>query len=273
MGIFEAIILGIVQGATEYLPVSSSGHLVLVPFVFGFQKGTFSFDILVQLGTLLAVLVYYAKDLWAITRHVFVDLKAGKPFRTVESKLGWYVVVASIPAGIIGILFKDDFEKAFSSPQFTMGMLVVTATLLLLGEWLGKRNRQQVHMRLVDAVFIGLAQALALFPGVSRSGSTISAAMLLGLDRETAARFSFVMSIPVMLGAGLLAFKDLLEHPAELQAQWLPILVGFIVSALTGFVAIKWFLGYVKNRSLKWFALYCLLVGAGGLIYFEAFAP
>ncbi len=264
--LFRAVVLGVVQGATEYLPVSSSGHLVLVPLWLGFQKGSFAFDVLVQLGTLLAVLIYFFRDLVDVTRHVVRGLIERKPFGTPEARFGWFVVVATIPAGVIGILLKDVFEEAFSSPRAAMGFLLLTAALLFAAEMFGKRARSDKVMTMPDAVVIGFAQALALFPGVSRSGSTISAAMLMGLDRESAARFSFVMSIPVMLGAGLLTIKDLVERPGALDAEGPIIAVGFVVSTVTGLAAIKWFLGYVKSRSLMWFAAYCAVVGVVGLL-------
>lgn len=261
MEIWQAVILGIVQGATEYLPVSSSGHLVLVPMLLGFEKASFEFDVLVQLGTLLAVLIYFAKDLWQVLIASLRSIKNMNPLETTESKFGWFVIVATFPAGILGLLFKDTFEQAFSSTLFTGFALFVTAALLLLGEALGKRTKTDEDMTLLDAIAIGFAQALALFPGVSRSGSTISIAMLRGLDRDTAARFSFVMSIPVMLGAGILALKDLWGHQEQLAAEGPAIAVGFVVSAITGFIAIKWFLGFIKSKSLKWFAFYCIIVG------------
>lgn len=266
MGVWEAIILGIVQGATEYLPVSSSGHLVLVPYVFGFDKAPFVFDILVQMGTLLGVLIYYWKDLISVTKDFLHGLKTGQPFATPGSRFAWFVAFATIPAVIIGLSFKDVFEETFASPAAAFSFLLLTAFLLTVGEVVGKRVRNTDDMKMKDAWVIGFAQALALFPGVSRSGSTIAAGMMLGLERESAARFSFVMSIPVMVGAGVLATKDLLEDPAALSQHGSAIIVGFFVSAFTGYIVIRWFLNFVQNKSLMWFAAYCAVVGVGGLI-------
>jgi undecaprenyl-diphosphatase len=269
MGIFEAIILGIVQGATEFLPVSSSGHLVLVPSVFGFDKAPFAFDVLVQVGTLVAVVVYYRRRLLTLTHKTLAGLTSGRPFGSPEARFAWYVVVATIPAAAVGMKFKDVFEQTFASPQAAFGFLLLTAALLVIAEMLSKRSqarrRVEDEMTLIDAVVVGLFQAMALFPGVSRSGSTIAGGMLRGLRRESAANFSFIMSIPVMLGAGILTLKDLIEQPDQLSALAVPIAVGFVVSALTGYVAIWFCLKIVKEYGLLPFAGYCLLVGALGL--------
>ena len=273
MDLFQAFILGVVQGATEYLPVSSSGHLVLVPWLFGFDKGSFIFDILVQLGTLLAVVVYFRADLIAVAAAMVRGLVAKQPLKEPMSRLGWFVGLASVPAAVIGVLFKDDFERTFSSSRAALSFLLLTAFLLVLGEVASRRlraledQRDEKALTWLDAVVIGLAQSVALFPGVSRSGSTISAGMLMGLDRAAAAKFSFLMSIPVMVGAGLLAIKDLVENAGALAALGPAIAVGFVTSAVTGFICIHWFMGFLKRQSLLWFAAYCALVGTAGLIY------
>lgn len=269
MGIFEAIILGIVQGATEFLPVSSSGHLVLVPSVFGFDKAPFAFDVLVQMGTLVAVVIYYWRRLVSVTQLTVGGLTSGRPFGSPEARFGWYVVIATIPAAGIGVAYKDVFEETFASPRAAFGFLLLTATLLVIAEMLSRRSqakrRVEDEMSLFDAIVVGLFQALALFPGVSRSGSTIAGGMLRGLRRESAANFSFIMSIPVMLGAGVLTLKDLIEDPAQLEALALPIAVGFLVSAVTGYLAIWFCLKIVKEYGLLPFALYCFFVGGVGL--------
>jgi undecaprenyl-diphosphatase len=274
--LIEAIILGIVQGATEYLPVSSSGHLVLVPMLFGFEKAPFAFDVLIQLGTLVGVIVYYFTDLAKVARDMVQGVVERKPFGTPAARFGWLVGVATIPAGVIGIALKDTFEEAFGSARATSGFLLVTATLLVVGEFVAKRvsahrtPRTDAELRVSDAFVVGFAQALALFPGVSRSGSTIAAGMMVGLSREGAAKLSFVMSIPVMVGAGLLAVRDLVKDPSMFDALLVPTIVGFTVSAVTGYIVIKWFLGFVKGRSLAWFAAYCVVVGTLGLIFVPA---
>lgn len=271
MTILQAVILGIVQGLTEFLPVSSSAHLVLVPFLFNWQipaAQIFPFDVLVQLGTVVAVIAFFWKDLWTIVRAWVSGLIKRQPFADPQSRLGWYLIIATIPAGLAGVLFKDLVEQAFHSPTATALFLLVTAALLALAEWLGKRTRSLEAMNWKDALVMGLMQVVSLLPGVSRSGSTISGGMFRGLDRASAARFSFLMSVPVMLGAGLIGFKDLLDVPN--LASFLPVMViGFVAAAVVGYLSIAWLLRFLIRRSFYGFAIYCvafaaltLLVGA-----------
>lgn len=267
MNLVEAAILGVVQGATEYLPVSSSGHLVLVPHLLGWEKAPFVFDVLVQMGTLLGVILYYWRDLLEVARAVLQGLVERKPLGTPAARYGWLVVVATIPAGVAGVLLEDFVAEVFSSARVTMGFLLVTAVLLVLGERFGSQKRSGDEVGLRDAIVVGCAQALALFPGVSRSGSTIAAGMLLGVDRSGAARFSFLMSIPVMVGAGVLASGQLFGNPALIAEHGAGIAVGFLTSAVSGYLVIRWFLGFLRTRSLYWFAGYCALVGVLGLAF------
>lgn len=262
MSIFQGIILGIIQGLTEFLPVSSSAHLVLVPYLLQWRldaDSAFVFDVIVQLGTLAAVIIYFWKDLIAIIQAMLAALKAGQPFRDGPSLLGWWIVLATIPAGLAGLLLKSKVEAAFASPLVTAIFLFVVAIIMTLAEGLGKQNRSLEAMRLPDAVTVGLFQALAIFPGISRSGATISGGLLRGLNRDAAARFSFLMSVPIMLAAGALAVKDLAELPN--LAQFLPVmLLGFLVAGVVGYFAIRWLLGYLRKNSLIPFALYCALL-------------
>jgi undecaprenyl-diphosphatase len=271
MEFFQAFILGIIQGITEFLPISSSGHLVLTPFLFGWNippEEKFPFDVLVQLGTLVAVFVYFWKDIVAIVTDFVRGLITRQPFATVQSRLGWYLLLASVPAGIFGILLKDYVEEAFSSPVLTAFFLFGTAALLLLAERLGKRNRTLEHATWKDAVWIGAAQILALFPGVSRSGATIAGGMTRNLERKEAGRFSFLMSIPIMLAAGLYSTLDLLDVPN--LAEFLPVLmVGFFTAAVVGYLAIAWLLSFLNRGSLKGFAFYC--IGVASLILILAY--
>ncbi|MFZ9887053.1 MAG: undecaprenyl-diphosphatase UppP [Myxococcota bacterium] len=266
MNLVEAAVLGLVQGATEYLPVSSSGHLVLVPHLFGWEKAPFVYDVLVQMGTLLGVIVYYWRELVVVASAMWRGLRRRQPFGEREARFGWLVGLATLPAGFAGVLLGDLVESAFSSAKMTMGFLLVTAALLALGERFGKRRRDGDALGTRDAVLIGLAQAGALFPGVSRSGSTIAAGMLLGVDRPGAARFSFLMSIPIMVGAGALASRELLDDPALLAQHGAGIALGFLTAAISGYIVIRWFLGFLRTRSLYWFAAYCALVGVTGLV-------
>lgn len=260
MSLLQAIILGIVQGLTEFLPVSSSAHLVIVPFLFEWTippEQAFVFDVLVQLGTLLAVIVFFRKDLWAIISGFLKALVHLHPFETSQAKMGWYLILATIPAGLFGLLVKDRVESAFNNPVATALFLLVTAALLLISERIGNRSRTLDGLNWKDALWMGCAQALSVFPGISRSGSTIAGGLSRHLDRPSAARFSFLMSVPIMLAAGLLAGLDMLSIPD--LASFLPIiLAGFITSAVVGYLAIRWLLAYLVHHSLKVFAFYCI---------------
>jgi len=268
MTIFQAIILGIVQGATEFLPVSSSGHLVLVPHLFGWEipiEQAFIFDVLVQLGTLLAVIVYFWRDLVDIALAVLRGLWERKPFAAADARMGWYLVLATIPASVLGLLLKDKVEAAFASPFATAMFLLGTAVLLVVAEVVGKRSRTIAQVNWIDALWIGTFQVLALFPGVSRSGSTIAGGMTRDLERPAAARFSFLISVPVMLGAGLIAGLDLL-NVSGLGAFLPALLTGFLVSAVVGYIAIAWLLRYLAHHRLYVFAIYVVLVAILTLI-------
>jgi undecaprenyl-diphosphatase len=262
MTILQAILLGIVQGATEFLPISSSGHLVIVPHVLGWQmpdQEIFVFDVLVQLGTLLAVILYFREDLLSILRAWIVALSHGKPFVDQQSRMGWYLLLATVPAGIAGLLLKDQVEDAFTSINITAWSLLGTALLLLVAEWLGRRRRSSDQLNWVDSLTMGVFQAFAIFPGVSRSGATISGGMIRNLERPAAARFSFLMAVPVMFGAGIVAVLDLINIP-DLAAFLPSMLAGFTTAALVGYLSISWLLGYLVSHSLNYFAGYLIII-------------
>lgn len=268
MTILQSIILGLVQGLTEFLPISSSGHLVLVPHFLGWhfsQQETFVFDVLVQWGTLFAVIVYFWYDLVAIVEGFVRALIDRRPFATDDARLGWYLILATIPAVVLGFLLKDKVEAAFSNPRATGGFLVLTAVILIIAEVVGKRRRTLKQITWLDSVWIGFAQVLALFPGVSRSGSTIAGGMTRDLDRTAAARFSFLMSVPVMLGAGSLALLDLARMP-NLGSILPPLLAGFFTALIVGYIAIRWLLTYLTRHSLYLFAIYCTIIGLFALL-------
>jgi undecaprenyl-diphosphatase len=266
MDLFQAFILGLVQGATEYIPVSSSGHLVIVPWLLGWPDAPFAFEVLVQLGTLIGVFIFFWSDIWAITRAVLQGLTQGKPLATFEAKLGWLIVAATVPAVVIGLLFKDFFEASFADPVFAGGaLLAVNALLLVAAERYGSRQKELGSLSWFDAIIIGFWQAAAILPGISRSGATIGGAVLREFDRPAAARFSFLMSIPVLLGAGVIAAADLREagtFAAELPA----ITVGFVAAAISGYICIRWLLSYLQRHSLYLFAIYCAAVSLLSLI-------
>jgi undecaprenyl-diphosphatase len=262
MTIFQAIILGIVQGLTEFLPISSSGHLVLLPHLFNWnipQDQVFVFDMLIQAGTLVAVILYFWKDLWSIFTGWFSALFNKKPFGTHEAKLGWLLILATIP-GVIGGLFLDNLvESAFSSAKMTVIFLAITAILLSVGEWLGNKQRNLEELNWIDALTMGLFQVLALFPGISRSGSTITGGLLRNLDRASAARFSFLMSVPIMLGASIVTLFDI--PSITNSSSFIPaLIVGFLVAGAVGYLSIRWLLHYLSNHSLGKFSIYLMLV-------------
>ena len=273
MNIFQSFLLGILQGLTEFIPVSSTAHLLIGQKILGIpaNDAMFSFLVLVQLGTILSLIVYFWKDLWKILLATLSSIKhlvardTGK--LDTNARLGWYIIIATIPALIFGYLLKSAVEALFKTPLLEAGIrLLITALVLSLAEWLGKRIRTLEKMNWLDALFVGIAQVLAVFPGASRSGTTISAGMARGLDRPSAARFAFLLSVPVMLAAGGYQSLDLLKMSG--LGSFLPLLaVGFVTAALVGWFAIKWLLGYLNKHSLYPFAIYCAVIGAICLIF------
>ncbi len=260
MTIIQSILLGIIQGLTEFLPISSSAHLVLVPYWLNWQipaEESFIFNVLVQLGTLAAVIIYFWKDLIAIISDTIKGLIAKKPFENPSARLGWWIILATIPAGIFGLLIKDQVEAAFNSPMLTAIFLLVTAVLLILAEWIGKREKTIPQMTWLDALIVGIFQAISIFPGVSRSGATITGGMLRKFTRPEAARFSFLLSIPIMIAAGGLATVDLLGLPS--LRTFLPtVLVGLMVAGVVGYLSIRWLLQYLIRHSFLGFSFYCI---------------
>jgi undecaprenyl-diphosphatase len=264
MTILQSILLGIIQGLTEFLPVSSSAHLVLTPYLLGWDipaGEAFIFDVLVQVASLVAVVAYFWNDLVKIIKAVIAGLIHKEPFRDPDARLGWMIALATIPAGVAGLVLKDAVEAAFSSAMAVALFLLVTAGLLVAAERLGKGERKLETMSWKDALVIGLFQAVSIFPGISRSGSTISGGMMRDLERPAAARFAFLMSIPILLAAGLLTLKDALEIPG-FSSSILIFVPGLIASAVVSYLAIRWLLRYLMHHSLYVFAAYCTLLAA-----------
>lgn len=274
MTIFQSFFLGIVQGLTEFIPVSSTAHLLISQYLLGIpaDDATFSFLIIVQLGTILSLIVYFWKDLLTIVSATFqvsrgmLTKPRGDWNLTPDTLLGFYILLATIPALLAGYLLKDAVEALFKTPLLEASIRLLTAAVLLtLAEYFGKRTRQLKSMTWLDALFVGVMQIIAVFPGASRSGTTISGGMFRGFDRPSAARFAFLMSVPVMLAAGAYESLDLLKMPN--LSQFLPTLaVGFISAALVGWFAIKWLLNYLNKNSLYIFAIYCAVIGTIVLI-------
>lgn len=265
MDFWEAILLGIIQGVTEFLPISSSAHLVLVPAMLNMPEPGLMMVGVVHAGTLLAVLLYFRRDLWQIGRAFGAGLVQKRPFATTESRLGWYILVGSIPAGVAGLLLKDFFERLFSSPKAAAMFLLVTAVLLVMGEKLHSGRKQIEHITWLDAILVGLGQMMALFPGISRSGSTITVGLLRGLSRDVSARFSFLLGIPAIFGASLLAALDIVADGSWV-AGW-PVYIGaFAAAAISGYAAILFLLRWLQQHQLYGFAVYCVVAGSTCLI-------
>ena len=262
--IIQAIILGIVQGLTEFIPVSSSGHLVIVPWLLGWPDAGFLFDTILHWGTLVALFVVFWRD--------YLKLIAGW-FRTFgqrsladpDGRLAWLIILGTIPAVFAGLLLKDFIESLFTSARAVGFFMLVTAGLLALSEQILKRWQQQrtiTEIRWLDALFIGCFQAIALAPGISRSGSTIAAGLMRGIKRADAARFSFLLGTPAFIGAPLLQLADIVQGDVPIESiSWLPLFAGFLAAAAAGIFAIRWLLRYLQSNSLYVFSVYCLIVG------------
>jgi undecaprenyl-diphosphatase len=264
--IYQAIILGFVQGATEFIPVSSSGHLVLVPWLLGWDSPGLVFDTAVHWGTLVAVLLYFRHD-WRLLVTAWVRSFTRRERRSPESRLVWLLLLGTVPAALLGFIFEDFFESLFGEPGWVSVFLLVTAGLLAVAERAGSRRRKLSDVTPMDALLIGLGQAAAIAPGMSRSGATISVGLLRGLRRQDAARFSFLLATPIILGAGLLKLVDLVRVPDPLV--YAPVLVvGFVTAAAVGYVCIWGLLRYLERGSLYVFSAYCALLGVTCLVVY-----
>lgn len=267
MTLIEAILLGLIQGATEFLPISSSGHLLLVPQLLSISTPNLALIAIVHEGTLLAVLFYFRHDLWRIARAVIGGLRQRRPVANDDARLGWYIIVGSIPAAVAGLLLEGPLEEIFGSPTNAAIFLIGTAALLVAGERALSGRKDVERMTWTDAIVIGVFQMLALLPGISRSGSTITAALWRGLDRPAAARYSFLLGVPAILGAGLLALLDILAAP-DLAEVWPALLTAFLSASISGYLCIRLLLNWLRRRSLYVFAVYCATFGIAYLAVF-----
>ncbi|MBE2224851.1 MAG: undecaprenyl-diphosphate phosphatase [Anaerolineae bacterium] len=269
MNVFEALLLGLIQGVTEFLPISSSGHLILIPAIFNLPLPTLSLVAVAHIGTLVAVLIYFRQDLSQIIRGVATGLRKGKPLENTHARLGWYIVAASIPIVVAGLLLSDFLEAVFDSPSAAAFFLLVTAVILVIGERLYSGQKKLAHMSWLDTMIIGFVQVLALLPGISRSGSTITAGLWRELDRTDAARFSFLLGIPAILGAGILGLADILAAD-DLAAQLPVIVTVFLTAAVSGYACIYFLLYWLRQHSLYLFAVYCAVLGGFYLLVYPA---
>ena len=262
MSILEAIVLGIVQGVTEFLPISSTGHLRIVPAFMGWEDPGAAFTAVTQLGTMAAVLLYFREDLLRIARAWLRSLRDRAARRELDARLGWYIVLGTIPIGIFGVLFKDQIETG-ARDLYVIGVaLIVLGLVLLLAEKVGKRERSMEQIRTKDGFVMGMAQALALVPGVSRSGATITAGLFMGLDRPSAARFSFLLSIPAVVLSGLLELGSILSGEEGQHTGAAALIVATVLAFVSGYASIALLLRFLSNHSTVVFVVYRVALGA-----------
>ncbi|OEC88752.1 MULTISPECIES: undecaprenyl-diphosphatase UppP [Methanobacterium] len=272
MDIIQALILGIVQGLTEFLPVSSSAHLVFVPYIIG-TTSSLAYDTLLHIGTLVAVVAYFWNDIINMLKSFFsslLDIFRGQFRKGLQEdqfkKLAWFVIIGTIPAGLAGVLFKSTFESLFNNVIIVGFFLIITGFLLWGSEMMSRKiedKKSLKNMTLKNSIMIGIAQACAIAPGISRSGATISAGLFLGVDKELAARYSFLLSIPAILGAALVQAKDI---GSMMDIGSVAAIAGFIAAIISGYLAVRFMLKLIKERNLLPFAYYCWIIGPLAMI-------
>ena len=265
MNIIQGIIIGIVQGLTEFLPVSSSAHLVFIQNILGVES-SLAFDTFLYLGSLLAVLWFFRGDIYRMLKSWWLSLGDILQHRFKEGlqedpykRLAWYVILATVPVAIVGVLFEDAVDSLFAGALYVPAFfLFVTGTILYLSQRMGPGEINFNTIGKKEALFMGLGQACAILPGLSRSGTTIAAGLTIGLDKEFAAKFSFILSIPAILGAFILQLKDI---GTSLDANFLPVILGFIAAFIAGYAAIRWMIELIQKKNLDIFSYYCWIVG------------
>ena len=266
MDLVKALVLGILQGATEFLPISSSGHLVLVPWWLNWSKSPLIFDVVVHLGTLVAVLFFFWRDWLALLRAGAQALRT-RTVQDPDTRLLLLILLGTMPAMMAGVLLEDVFESAFSKPSLVAAFLLVTALVLVLSERVLTARRTLENLTARDALVVGAAQALAIFPGISRSGSTIAAGIMRGLPRPVAARFSFLLATPIIFGAGAKqGFEVITGEVHDGQDLIMPLVVGFLAAAVVGYLCIWGLLRLLQQRRLYGFAAYCAAFGVLSLL-------
>lgn len=273
MNLFQAIVLGIVQGLTEFLPISSSAHLRIVPALCGWADPGAAFTAIIQIGTLAAVMIYFAKDIVSICSAVVSDLLKGKPLNSDESRTGWMIAVGTIPIVVFGLSFKHEIETTLRSLYIISASMIGLAVVLSWAEWHtkrrnreGRRGKSIKELSWTDAIVIGLAQAMALIPGSSRSGVTITGGLFRNLDRETAARFSFLLSLPSVFAAGMLELYDIRHSLLSSADNIINLVAATIAAFIFGYLSIAFLLNYLKRHSTGIFIAYRLIVGVGLII-------
>jgi undecaprenyl-diphosphatase len=293
MQVWEAVALGVVQGLTEFLPISSTGHLLVVRTWMGHPHPEDAFTTVIQLGTVVAVFAYFRADVARLLKALWDDVRAGRPGSTPDARQGWLIVLGTIPAVVIGFILKSWLKATFFNVPSVAVVAIVFALLMAVSEWWrarrlarGKPDRPESEINWKDALFIGCFQCLALMPGGSRSGTTITAGLFAGLSRPAAARFSFLLSLPVVLGAGLKELYDEYKeykHPTPGEPPSLfvsgdevtTLIIGTVVSGVVGYLAIAWLLRFLQTNTMYGFVVYRLLLGFGilGLLRFGIIHP
>ena len=262
--LLKAVVLGTLQGLTEFLPISSSAHLRIFPELLGWGDPGAAFTAVIQIGTELAVLIYFRHDIWRIGRAWLLSLVKPEWRGHFDARMGWFIIVGSLPIVVLGIIFKDVIEEDFRNLWIIGTTLVVLGVVLGIADRVGRNDRSIREMTLGRAVLMGCAQAMALIPGVSRSGATISMGRFLGFEREAATRYAFLLAIPAVVGAGLFELQEI-PH-GENSYGWGPTITATVVSFVVGYVAIAWLLRYVATKSYTPFVVYRVLLGGATLV-------
>jgi undecaprenyl-diphosphatase len=260
VSLLEAIVLGIVQGLTEFLPISSSAHLRIVPAFAGWDDPGAAFTAVTQLGTLAAVLLYFRDDLWRILVGWLAGLRSAEARRTLESRMGWYLIVATTPLVVFGVAFTEQIETGARNLYLIGATMIALGLVLLLAEAVGKRSRGIEDIGTRDGILVGLAQAAALIPGVSRSGATLTAGLFVGLDRPAAARFSFLLSVPAVILSGVYEMRVFVDGDAG-DAGLVPLAVATVLAFVVGYLTIAYFLRFLQTHSTLVFVVYRVAVG------------
>jgi undecaprenyl-diphosphatase len=264
---YEAIILGVVQGLTEFLPISSSGHLRIVPALFGWEDPGAAFTAVTQLGTVAAVIIYFAKDIWRIAnmwvRSLFNPALRGE----IDARMGWYVILGTVPIVILGLVFQNQIETVARDLRLISGTLIVLGIILLIADQRGSNTKKLENLTFLEAMIFGFAQAVALIPGVSRSGATISAGLFMGYERAAAARYSFLLSIPAVVASGLFQLRDITAGDGPSLAF---TLLATALAFISGYASIAWLMRFVSTRSYFPFVVYRVILGV--LVAFLLFA-
>ncbi len=262
--LLKAVVLGTIQGLTEFLPISSSAHLRIYPELFGWGDPGAAFTAVIQIGTELAVLLYFRKDIWRIATMWLRSLVKPEYRGHLDARMGWFIIIGSLPIVILGVLLKDVIERDFRNLWIIGSTLIVLGIVLGIADRFGSSDKEIKQITLRDAVLMGGAQALALVPGVSRSGATLSMGRFLGYNREAATRYAFLLAIPAVVGAGLFELKEI-PH-GDNTYGWGPTIVATVVSFVVGYAAIAWLLRYVTTKSYTPFVLYRVALGTATLI-------